>query len=187
MCRNSHATKRREFIGAWPRVHQVLAVLLSMCPQSMKLMPWLVWQKKCENLHSGMDRWISPFLDPPLIPLAGDKKCIWKGLVGLDLFNDYTCPSGHISRPTQVNVSQSFFHSLNKLLKSDHIAQFSGLVENNKLHHIREKNPASRRNSTMQVSKDPTINVTFPGAGELTHCGLVMPYGDIHLGQHWLR
>ena len=27
-------------------------------------------------------------------------------LVGLDLFNDDTCPSGHISRPTQVNVSQ---------------------------------------------------------------------------------
>ena len=24
-----------------------------------------------------------------------------------------TCPSGHISRPTQVNVSQSCFHSLN--------------------------------------------------------------------------
>ena len=28
------------------------------------------------------------------------------GLVGLDLFNDDTRPSGHISRPTQVNVSQ---------------------------------------------------------------------------------
>ena len=28
-------------------------------------------------------------------------------LVGLDLFNDDTCPSGHISCPTQVNVSQS--------------------------------------------------------------------------------
>ena len=34
-------------------------------------------------------------------------------LVGLDLFNDDTRPSGHISRPTQVNVSQSCFHSLN--------------------------------------------------------------------------
>ena len=21
----------------------------------------------------------------------------------------------------------------------------------------------------------------------LTHCGLVMPYGDMELGQHWLR
>ena len=31
---------------------------------------------------------------------------------GLDLFNDDTRPSGHISRPTQVNVSQSCFHSL---------------------------------------------------------------------------
>ena len=33
--------------------------------------------------------------------------------IGLDLFNDDTPPSGHISRPTQVNVSQSCFHSLN--------------------------------------------------------------------------
>ena len=33
--------------------------------------------------------------------------------IGLDLFNDDTRPSGHISHPTQVNVSQSCFHSLN--------------------------------------------------------------------------
>ena len=32
--------------------------------------------------------------------------------LGLDLFNDDTRPSGHISRPTQVNVSQSCFHTL---------------------------------------------------------------------------
>ena len=39
---------------------------------------------------------------------------LWIGwLVGLDLFNDDTRPSGHISRPTQVDVSQSCFHSLN--------------------------------------------------------------------------
>ena len=74
------------------------------------------------------------------------------GMVGLDLFNDDTRPSGHISRPTQVNVSQSCFHSLNKLLNSNLIVQVSGLVEGNKLHHIRKKNPTSRRNSTMQVS-----------------------------------
>ena len=72
--------------------------------------------------------------------------------IGLDLFNDDTRPSGHISHPTLVNVSQSCFHSLNKLLKSDHIFQVLGLVEVNKLHHIRLKNPASRKNSTMQVS-----------------------------------
>ena len=40
-------------------------------------------------------------------------KHVLVGLVGLDLFNDDTRPSGHISRPTQVNVSQSCFHSLN--------------------------------------------------------------------------
>ena len=34
-------------------------------------------------------------------------------LVGLDLFSEDTRPSGHISRPTQVNVPQSCFHSLN--------------------------------------------------------------------------
>ena len=33
-------------------------------------------------------------------------------LVWLDLFNDDTCPSGHISCPAHVNVSQSCFHSL---------------------------------------------------------------------------
>ena len=27
----------------------------------------------------------------------------------------------------------------------------------------------------------------LPGASELTHCGLVTPYGNINLGQHWLR
>ena len=51
--------------------------------------------------------------------------------IGLDLFNDDTCPSGHISRPTQVNVSQSCFNSLNILLKLNYIVQVSGLVEVN--------------------------------------------------------
>ena len=57
----------------------------------------------CSETHdyiSGQETWnnsLSPLLD-----------CI-----GLDLFNDDTRPSGHISRPTQVNVSQSCFHSLN--------------------------------------------------------------------------
>ena len=36
-----------------------------------------------------------------------------KDWIGLDLFNDDTRLSGHISRPTQVNVSQNCFHSLN--------------------------------------------------------------------------
>ena len=49
--------------------------------------------------------------------------------IGLDLFNDGTSPSGHISRPTQVNVSQSCFTSLNKFLKLNYIVQVWGLVE----------------------------------------------------------
>ena len=75
-------------------------------------------------------------------------------LVGLDLFNDDTCPSGHISRPTQVTVSQELLSFSKKtsytgkcvsellsfskqLLKSDHIFHVWGPVEVNKLHHIR--------------------------------------------------
>ena len=49
----------------------------------------------------------------------------------LDWINEDTRPSGHISRPTQVNVSQSCFHSLNKLLKLNHIVQDWRLVEIN--------------------------------------------------------
>ena len=52
--------------------------------------------------------------------------------IGLDLFNDDTRPSGHISRPAQVNVSQSGFHSLN-----NYSSLIILLVEVNKLHHIR--------------------------------------------------
>ena len=56
--------------------------------------------------------------------------------IGLDLFNEDTRPSGHISRPTQLNVSQSCFHFLNKLLNPDYIVQV--LVEIYKLHQIRD-------------------------------------------------
>ena len=47
-----------------------------------------------------------------------DGAVVWQSFgqldwIGLDLFNDDTRPSGHISRPTQVNVSQNCFHSLN--------------------------------------------------------------------------
>ena len=56
---------------------------------------------------------------------------LWWDWIGLDLFNDDTSPSGHISRPTQVNVSQSCFNSLNILLKLDYIVQVWALVEVN--------------------------------------------------------
>ena len=49
------------------------------------------------------------------------------GWIGLDLFNYDTRPSGHISCPTQVNVSQSCFHSLNN--SSDHIVHVWGQVK----------------------------------------------------------
>ena len=57
--------------------------------------------------------------------------------IGLDLFNDYTHLSGHISNPTQVNVSQELLLFSKKLLKFDHTVHVWGLVEVNKLHHIR--------------------------------------------------
>ena len=44
---------------------------------------------------------------------AGNDNNLRPASGGLDLFNDDTRPSGHISRPAQVNVSQSCFHSLN--------------------------------------------------------------------------
>ena len=51
--------------------------------------------------------------------------------LGADLFNDDTRPSGHISRPTQVNVSQSCFNSRNKLFKLNYFVQVWKLVEAN--------------------------------------------------------
>ena len=60
--------------------------------------------------------------------MPSDPRWFW---IGLDLFNDDTRPSGHISRPTQVNVSQSCFNSLNKLLKLNYIVQVWRLAEVN--------------------------------------------------------
>ena len=45
--------------------------------------------------------------------------------IGLDLFNDDTRPSGHISRPAQVNVSELLSFS-KQLLKSNNIVQSGG-------------------------------------------------------------
>ena len=56
----------------------------------------------------------------------------WNGF-----FYDGTRPSGHISRPTHLNVARSCFHSLNKIPKPDFIAQVWGLVEVYKFHQIR--------------------------------------------------
>ena len=56
------------------------------------------------NLLSCSWMWLTSFMGHPLFALD------W---IGLDLFNDDTRPSGHISHPTQVNVSQNCFHSLN--------------------------------------------------------------------------
>ena len=54
------------------------------------------------------------------------RKCVFqKDWIGLDLFNDDTRPSGHISRPTQVNVSELLSFS-KQLLKSNNIVQSGG-------------------------------------------------------------
>ena len=53
----------------------------------------------------------------------------WVCVGGLDLFNDDTCHSGHNIRPTQINVPQSCFNYLNKLLKLNYTFQVRGLVK----------------------------------------------------------
>ena len=78
---------------------------------------WLGIPDKEKEKHSAKNctEWASPKCkqgncqasDPVLVLSLKDN---W---IGLDLFNDDTRPSGHISRPAQVNVSQSGFHSLN--------------------------------------------------------------------------
>ena len=67
-------------------------------------------------------------------PCISKSPLIW---IGLDLFNDETHLSGHISRPTQGNVSQNCCPSLNKSFKYDYTVHVWGIVEINKLHHIR--------------------------------------------------
>ena len=61
----------------------------------IQIIRWLIMQPQNKKK---MSPWIA-------------QQCRW--MDGLDLFNDDTRPSGHISRPTQVNVSQSCFNSLN--------------------------------------------------------------------------
>ena len=87
-----------------------------------------------KDLNQGILHLLSKFGDNTRRPkLASGKNCVdraelfqsagynqltKKFWIGLDLFNDHTRPSGHISRPTQVDVSQSCSHFPNKLLKS---------------------------------------------------------------------
>ena len=54
----------------------------------------------------------------------------------MQLYNDDTHPSGHMSGPTHVDFSHSRFQSLNKLIKSEYT--------------VWDKNPASGRNSYKQ-------------------------------------
>ena len=75
-------------------------------------------------------------LSEPLMIILPTHICVtrpqWvKRWSGLDLFNDDTCPSGHTSRPTQVNVSQSCFNPLNKLHKLNYVVHVWGLVDVN--------------------------------------------------------
>ena len=98
---------------------------------------------------------------------------------GLDLFNDDTCPSGHISRPTHVNVSQSCFNSLNILLKLNYIVQVWGLLELNCIMSVRripllagiplcKSRELSRRGYSMiqlcSIHHDIPVTLHTPGA-----------------------
>ena len=109
------------------------------------------WQKNVSELINRITGDLSPEVT------AEDKKeidaMLCRNLIGLDLFNNDTRPSGHISCPTQLNVSQELLSFSKKpsytgkcvsellsfskyLLKSDHIVHVWGLLEVNKLHHI---------------------------------------------------
>ena len=62
-----------------------------------------------------------------IMPLSNAKFILSRRYwIGLDVFNDDTRPSGHISRPTQVNVPLNLFSFSQQLLKSDHIVQSGG-------------------------------------------------------------
>ena len=41
--------------------------------------------------------------------------------------------------------------------------------------------------SLEMCSLDAVFRVHLLGRGSLTHCGLVMPYDDIDLDEHWFR
>ena len=73
---------------------------------------WLTSNKSYSNNNkNGEKKSYSSFFNAKAWgKLPEEEKLDW---IGLDLFNYDTRPSGHISRPTQVNVSQSCFHSLN--------------------------------------------------------------------------
>ena len=46
-----------------------------------------------------------------------------------------------------------------------------------------------KQQAMTSANVDPDIchHVASLGCNKLTHCGLETPYGDIELGQHWLR
>ena len=50
------------------------------------------------------------------------------------------------------------------------------------------KNEKQKFSATIQLPLSADYMIWFSWKlCMLTHCGLVMPYGDIGLGQHWLR
>ena len=86
----------------FPFIYSDINVLHSGCNRILKPAIWI----NTEWTFIGNDGVFGGWLN-------AQKACKYDVWIGLDLFNDDTRPSGHISRPTQVNVSQSCFHSLN--------------------------------------------------------------------------
>ena len=83
------------------------------------------WKRLGVNQATSL-QWSQRWLSPMTHKCINQPQWVW---IGLDLFNDDTRPSGHISHPTKVDVSQSCFNSLNKLLKLNYVVQVWGLVE----------------------------------------------------------
>ena len=83
--------------------------LLSLCPRENQY-PQLAMKYHHQWIADIVQCWVPP----------------GKSGGGLHLFNDGTCPTRHISRPTHVDVSNSCFHSLNRLIKPDYLSRSGG-------------------------------------------------------------
>ena len=105
----------RTYSFNWHRAHSHLSHLSiisrNICPQLHEHSHSLCATcRPCPEIWQPHNK---PLSEPMMVRLLTHTCITQPQWIGLDLLNDDTCPSGHISRPTQVNVSQSCFHSLN--------------------------------------------------------------------------
>ena len=74
--------------------------------------------------------------------------------------------------------------------KSQHLNEISPNIPIDRLALVQLKGLVPNRQDAITWTKDEPVHYWHMASlrhNELTHCGLVTPYGDINLGQHWLR